>query len=526
MYKLIIVDDEFDIRERLSQSIEKMDCGFEIIGKYENGLDALEGVNQLEPDLVLTDIRMPFMTGIELISKIRETKPLTKVIIITGFDEFDYAKRAIELGVIGFLTKPVTYSDLETILKKAKEELDEEYYRNTNLANMEQFIKDSMPIIRENDLHKLISSDHLNPQFNKKLEFDGISLNYKNFAICVTDIDNENIDDIEKHELNLLNVKRYITESLQGHFFEESFTKNDSIITIIKSNDEITISQLEKCFEHTQMKISKFLHFTVSVGISKVYKNKLFRTMYNEAVKALDYRSAMGGDEIYFYNNIEKFVSSALIIDDDEYKELSYAIHYKTTDEAIDALYGVKKKIVSIDYRATYAFNLSNTLNAILKSCDNFPMLYEEGIDYHSKLLDMKTSDEVFAWFETLIKKIKHINGEIISDNIQKNLSKIINYIDSHYRDNDLSLELLAEKVDISVSYISAILKKEKNTTFVKYLTTLRMEKAKELLKNPNMKIVDIAENIGFSEPYYFSHSFKKYQGVSPKEYRNNEQNN
>ena len=276
MYKLIIVDDEFDIRERLSQSIEKMDSGFEIIGKYENGLDALEAVNQLEPDLVLTDIRMPFMTGIELISKIRETKPLTKVIIITGFDEFDYAKRAIDLGVIGFLTKPVTYSDLEVILKKAKEELDEEYFRNTNLANMEQFIKDSMPIIRENDLHKLISSDHLNPQFDKKLEFDGISLNYKNFAICVTDIDNENIDDIEKHELNLLNVKRYISESLQGHFFEESFTKNDLIITIIKSNDEITISQLERCFEHTQMKISKFLHFTVSVGISKIYKNKLF----------------------------------------------------------------------------------------------------------------------------------------------------------------------------------------------------------------------------------------------------------
>ncbi len=107
-----------------------------------------------------------------------------------------------------------------------------------------------------------------------------------------------------------------------------------------------------------------------------------------------------------------------------------------------------------------------------------------------------------------------------------KYFNKIINYIDSHYRDNDLSLELLAEKVDISVSYISAILKKEKNTTFVKYLTTLRMEKAKELLKNPNNKIVDIAESIGFSEPYYFSHSFKKYQGVSPKEYRNNEQNN
>ena len=102
MYKLVIVDDEFDVRNRLSQSIKKLDTGFEIVGMYENGLDALEGVNNLNPDLVITDIRMPFMTGIELISKIKETKPLTKAIIITGFDEFDYAKKAIDLGVVGF----------------------------------------------------------------------------------------------------------------------------------------------------------------------------------------------------------------------------------------------------------------------------------------------------------------------------------------------------------------------------------------------------------------------------------------
>ena len=124
MYKLVIVDDEFDVRNRLSQSIKKLDTGFEIVGMYENGLDALEGVNNLNPDLVITDIRMPFMTGIELISKIKETKPLTKAIIITGFDEFDYAKKAIDLGVVGFLTKPVLNDDLKNILIKTKEDLD------------------------------------------------------------------------------------------------------------------------------------------------------------------------------------------------------------------------------------------------------------------------------------------------------------------------------------------------------------------------------------------------------------------
>lgn len=524
MYKLIIVDDEFDVRSRISQAIEKFDCGFEIVGTYENGLDAYDGVNQFAPDLVITDIRMPFMTGIELIEKIRETKPLTKVIIITGFDEFDYAKQAIDLGVIGFLTKPITPDDLKVIVKKAKEDLDEEYYRNTSLANMEQFIKESLPIIRENDLHKLINLSIIDEKFAKKLEYDGILLNYKYFAVCVSDIDSDTAkDDVEKHEINLLTVKKYVSEGLQNSFFHETFTKNDYVISIIKSNDEITTSQLEKCFEYAIMKAKHYADFTLSVGISKIYKFTRFKDMYKEAQKALEYRNAMGGSEVYSYSNIDTQSSSVKIIDDSDYKNLTYAIHFKSLDDINVVMQDFKNKLVQAEYRATYAFNISGILNSILKACDNFPMLYEENIDYHQKMLEFKTNDDLFNWFYSLINKVQNINNDIISDNIQKNLNKIIDYIDSHYTDNDLSLELLAEKVNISVSYISAILKKEKNTTFVKYLTTLRMEKAKELLKNPNLKIVDIAENIGFSEAYYFSHSFKKYQGVSPKEYRTNE---
>ncbi len=523
MYKLIIVDDEFDVRSRLSQSISKMNLDFEIVGVYENGLDAYEGVVQLSPDLVITDIRMPFMTGIELIQKIRETNPLTKIIIITGFDEFDYAKQAIDLGVFGFLTKPVTYNDLESIMKKIKDELDEEYYQNRNLANMQKFIQDSLPVIRENDLHKLISSNKQEANFLKKLEYDGISLNYKYFAICITDIDSGKNENIEKHEIDLLTIKKYVSEGLQNNFFHETFTKNDLVVTIIKSNKDITTNALERCFEYTHMKAEKFLNFTVSTGVSNIYTSMDFKKMYNEALKALDYRSVMGGNEIYLFSNLDNFLSDVKIIDDSEYKELSYAIHFKTIAEANETLNNLKKKIILPENKATYAFNISNVLNAILKSCDDFPLLYEDEIDYHQMLLEMKTSDELFDWFSQLIAKVKRINSEIISDNIQKNLNKIINYIDSHYTDNDLSLELLAEKVNISVSYVSAILKKERNTTFVKYLTTLRMEKAKELLKNPNLKIVDIAESVGYSEAYYFSHSFKKYQGVSPKEYRNNE---
>ena len=272
------------------------------------------------------------------------------------------------------------------------------------------------------------------------------------------------------------------------------------------------------------MKTKKFLEFKISVGISNPYKSKNFKEMYREAQSALELRSVMGGNEIYFASNIGDDDKKVRMIDDDELKELSYAIKYHTLSETKALLQSLKEKIAKPEYIIYNPFNLSNILNAIVKSCDDLDAFYGENkISFYERLFEMKTLDDTFAWFESLIAKIKTINQDTIEDSIQRNLNKIINYIDSHYTDNDLNLEILADKVNISISYISAILKKERNTTFVKYLTFLRMEKAKELLKNPNIKIVDVAEAVGYSEPYYFSHSFKKYQGVSPKEYRTNE---
>ena len=206
------------------------------------------------------------------------------------------------------------------------------------------------------------------------------------------------------------------------------------------------------------------------------------------------------------------------MIDDDELKELSYAIKYHTLSETKALLQSLKEKIAKPEYIIYNPFNLSNILNAIVKSCDDLDAFYGENkISFYERLFEMKTLDDTFAWFESLIAKIKTINQDTIEDSIQRNLNKIINYIDSHYTDNDLNLEILADKVNISISYISAILKKERNTTFVKYLTFLRMEKAKELLKNPNIKIVDVAEAVGYSEPYYFSHSFKNIRAYRRK---------
>ena len=415
MYKLVIVEDECDVRKRLVGLIEKSGCNFEIVSEYETGIDAYDGIISDNPDLILTDIKIPYINGIELSKMVREIYPLVKIIIITGYSEFDYAKEAANLGVIGFVSKPITLENIQDLLKKAEVSLDKEFLTVKNLDRLSEFYHSNLSTVREKELYSLSKMTEVTPAFEERLHNGNININYSYFAICIFDFDEQPDSEPERHDLAFSSMRILIDEEFAGFFDCDIFSRNEKLCLIIKSSTEPDIRELELCIERIIQRTGRFSEMPVSAGLSKIYhNNRNFFAMVKEANRALEYRSVMGGGKVFLY--------------------------------------------------------------------------------------------------------------EISADNVERNLRLVTSYMEEHYCDPDISFESLAREVNFSVSYISALLKKKLNTSFVKMLTDLRMKKAKELLSNPSLKIIDIAEQLGYNDAYYFSHCFKKKVGVPPKEFRN-EQN-
>jgi two-component system response regulator YesN len=218
MYNVIIADDEATIRERLLGFLAKMSADFKVVGVYENGYDALVSGVPLEPDLIITDIKMPFISGLELIRQAKVDLPLLQAIIVSGYDDFDFAKQAIDLGVIGYLSKPVTYEEIASALQKAKTELDKKLTVDKNIQDLQKKNESVLQIVQDNDLNKLVTLKSLPDNFRERLSADGIVLANRNVLFGVFDSDTEE-DSLSFEESELVNyyLSQYIDEELSPY---------------------------------------------------------------------------------------------------------------------------------------------------------------------------------------------------------------------------------------------------------------------------------------------------------------------
>jgi len=557
VYRLVVVEDEREVHQRLVSLIGKSRCGgFELAAGYENGIDAYDGIMADPPDLVITDIRIPFINGIELSRKLGEALPLIKIAIITGYNEFNYAKEAANLGVIGFISKPVTQEDVDAILCKAEAALDAEFVKAASMTELEAFYENSLPIIREYDLYRLSTMSSVPAAFRRKLLHENIDLGYKYFAMCVLDFDDG--VDIERCEMGLSSARGLIDEVLGGLCGIDMFNRSEKLCVIMKSNEGIDISKIESLMESILMRAGRFSGMPLSAGISDVHtaaelpdfagKSDAYSTespdsigtndmyaaaespdfagMYGEALRALEYRSVMGGRKAYVFRNAVPIPAGKSLFGNADVRQLRYLLRYQPADACLEYLSAIRLKLGSEGAENSHYYVVTNILNTLINACDDLEGLYARfngQMNIYLRLFDSKTADQAFGCLADLAKIVGELNRNVIVDSMKSNFQKILAYMETHYCDSELSLESLASSVNFSVSYICALFKKNGNTTFIKHITAIRMEKAKELLSDPGLKIVDIAESLGYADPYYFSHCFKKYAGVSPKEFRNRE---
>jgi len=434
IYKVAIVDDEQDVRERLESMILKSPTKFELVGVFDNGIDAYEGITGKDIDLLITDIRIPYIDGIELSRKLKSSDPFIKIVIITGYDQFDYAKQAIELEVIGFISKPILQKELDKALQKAHEKISNDYNVSSVIQELSEFRKENLPVLVENDLCLLLQMDKPESSFIDKLKKEGVHLRFDHLCIGVFDFDiRDDKTDFDKLDLAFLTLKNQLEQAFKKYDFE-LFKRSQLFVLILKSLQPFSNVEILKFLDTEIKRIKRYLNLSMSVGISTPFTIEgSFKKHFKDARSSLEQRRFLGSNQVFFCSDSAS-KENLMILDRDAFKNLSYVIRYeglKEIKKELDYLFEIAKDGV-------YHYTLTEILNIIISNCEEPEKLIKEGINLnqiHLNLLEHKTKESVYNYFIELILAVKGINQSLQTDVVGKNLDKILKYIESNFSD-------------------------------------------------------------------------------------------
>ncbi|MGD1821225.1 MAG: response regulator [Pleomorphochaeta sp.] len=523
MYSIIIVDDESRIRDTIKNIIPWNEYGFEIIGVAENGLDALTLLEENSVDVVITDIKMPYMDGIELIKEIRKNNPTTNVVILSGHDEFSYAQTAIKLNVTEYVLKPVSKNDIIELLKKIKANLDTEIARKTDKERLMKLYNNLIPAMKE----KIINELYLGNLNSVKTQIKEYELPYDNdyFMTCIIEPEKKG-----NNELNLLTIQDIINTN---------FTKNPNIIKSILNNTMVLTfyyknkgkEDIERpLFKKRTLKhieeINQFIQFYTknkcNIGISNITEDiENLSLSYKQCINALNYKIYYKDQNIFYIEDLEP-INSIEVTDNiqDKYIEDILTLiklgNKIEIEKAIDNLYSKEATLNPLDIET---INLK-----VISSLTNLALSYNLVLSKYSSLI--KKISEINTVNETL-SKIKELANKLNSEIQEKRESSNIKFvedakrlIEKNYKDKNFNQDIICDILGVSNAYFSSTFKKETNTPFTKALTITRINQAKKLINQGSFKSYQIAEEVGFSDSNYFSFCFKKITGDSPSAYK------
>ena len=448
MYTLLIADDEPLIRNGVKKIIDWESLGFSEIFLAEDGQEALDIIRKNHVDLVLTDIVMPFMDGLELTEILSREFPQIHVVILTGHEDFQYAQKSVGLGVKNYILKPIGAESLYKEMKEICEKLHIENSQRQYIQSMKNQLRQSLPVLQEQTLNKIVCSADRNLRLYleraKSLQLD---MSQAPYEIGVMDLDMENISGAD-YDLYLFASRNIVKECLgkEHYVFEDG---KDRVVILFRcgtleaeSHDLIydVLCIIQKSIYNTIR-----LKTTCALGTTAATLDELNQA-YRNAKKALECKYSLGSNNVYD-------------IEDLNYLERSFY----------------------------------------------YP---QQELHHLTKSIMIGNTEEI----ERAVRSVFRDNG--------KDGDKVKDYGMRNYKNPEISLTSAAEFASVSTGYLSGLFKKEAGTNFVKYLTDVRMEKSMQLLRSTDMKTYEIAYETGFSNPHYFSVSFKKYTGMSPSEFR------
>ena len=542
MLKIFLAEDEVIVRETIKRMIPWEELGFELVGEAADGEMALPLLIRQKPDLLITDIKMPFMDGLTLAKLAKKELPELKIVILSGYDDFNYAKQAISIGVEEYLLKPITKNALIERLSEIRsryehEKTQKEYYEKFQ-REMQVYEKNS----NRDFFEALVCGSMDMMEVYKKAEKLGLDIVAEAYNILIFTMNSEEDFSGQKE-----GYSEWEAESLE--MLEDFFSDNTSAMLFrcnifsygvlikgqketIDENTKSCIDEIKKILDRKEQKRQWF----VAVGESVERLSQLQKS-YHSASRAFSQRY-LYGENILYYDEMElmEHRSGQADTNDNAYlknvdvnalnpailqKFLSNGLQEETENFVKDYFYAIgQEPMESLVFRNYVILNVRFSVLSFLKSlgCDTEEMEPENTEEILAE--SGKNIESAITYAKKMISQAITIRDQNSGNKNRSILKTAVDFIDEHYMDEDISLNTAANVANVSSNHFSALFSQNMGQTFIEYLTSLRMNKAKELLRCTGMRSSEIAGEIGYKDAHYFSYLFKKTQGMTPSDYR------
>lgn len=512
MYRVLIVDDEPIVCEGL-RTFPWEQYGCQIAAEATDGIEGLEKLKECSPHIVITDIKMPGMDGIEFSRKGKEFCPDTEFIVLTGFADFHFAQESLKIGVADYLLKPFRFEDIEAALKPALERIRQHQEENDNIEAMTRQLQNVLPILREQVFQDLLEGNL--PMSQRRLQICQIP--EQKYIVFSTQSD---ISTRDFNDLALYGILQEAIGSLHEQFY---LAKGVDIISCVlcfkpEKEDGLCEAAAVNFCELIRRSVDETYRFSISVGISRV-SSDIFQLhlLREQSVKALNEKYAIGGDLIMLYSDIKE--TPALSAAD--YTPLEKVLHKSLISKDPDAIAGSFQDIVKLAVSSSPDTDAARTtLMTILFHAVHFMTSASSNADVAWKDLNQLVQVESMEAFVACCHRILNRLPRREHDSAHQYITdKIMAYIEQNY-EKDVSLDTLSRQLNYSNTYLSRLIKKNCGKNFTELLLDCRIRHAKELLKTSELKINQIAAAVGYGDFSYFIQIFKKKAGVTPSDYR------
>ncbi|WP_435921009.1 response regulator [Paenibacillus sp. DYY-L-2] len=523
MKKVLLVDDEILIRETIRDCIHWERDGFKYLGDASDGEMALPMIEQLKPDILITDIKMPFMNGLELSKIVRNRMPDVKIIILSGHEEFEYAREALSMGVVEYCLKPISSSDLMRLLRRVSDKIDKERSEKEQLAGLKQRELEKTELSRQKLLSDLCGGLLSATEAIQTAEALSLRLVAHCYAVVLID-QRHSAEDYDRLDTDtaLLALKRVVDEQRE-HFLEyrSSLTKT---VWIAKGETAETLEILLRPFREIQEKMEAQPQcYALSLGIGSVQERlQGIHLSFLEAEESLYWQRLKRQNRRNLLEATRSSIHHSILLDRQAFIQF---LKIGTPRQLESFIPGFASALAQVDWNASLTgyYILNDLTLEVFKTAEELyrgPEAARQSLtDFQHSIESIRTWEEACHYLTRLVEHFWHLRSHA-SDRYAHLLLRVKEYITSNYDKDHISLQDAAESINMSPSHLSKIFSQETGQTFIEFLTQTRINKAMELLQSTQAKTYEIAFRVGYSDPHYFSNLFKRVTGMTTTEFR------